>query len=147
VSPFELWSLTLHGAFAFAAIFIYGLLWGVHIPVRWLRGKRRVTGGLLAGVLGWLILGGYLLYYAGGEEFRAAVSVAHWIVGLAAPLGFLAHWLKRRGTLPAASATRDAATGPRSPRDVSAASYARDLIGRSAAVRLNRAEIARAGED
>jgi hypothetical protein len=119
VSPFELWSLTLHGLFAFAAIFVYGLLWGAHVPARWLRGKRRVSGGSLAGILGWLVGSGYLLYYAGGEEFRAAVSLAHWVVGLAAPLAFFAHWLKRRPT----------------------------LIGRPVAIRLHRAEMARAGED
>jgi hypothetical protein len=119
VSPFEVWSLTLHGAFAFAAIFIFGLLWAAHVPTGWSRRKRRVSGGSLAGILGWLIVSGYLLYYAAGEEFRAAVSLAHWVVGLAAPLVFFAHWLKRRRT----------------------------LIGRSVAFRLHRAEMGRAGED
>jgi hypothetical protein len=109
VSPFEVWSLTSHGAFAFAAIFIFGLLWGAHVPARWLPAQRRVSGGSLAGILGWLTVSGYFLYYAGGEEFRAAVSLAHWVVGLAAPLAFLAHGLKRRGTLPAASQMRAAA--------------------------------------
>jgi hypothetical protein len=101
VSPFEAWSLTSHGAFAFAAIFVFGMLWGAHVPARWSRARRRVSGGSLVGVLGWLIVSGYLLYYAGGEELRAAVSLAHWLVGLAAPLAFLAHRLKRRRALPA----------------------------------------------
>ena len=53
--------------------------------------------------VGQLIVSGYLLYYAGGEEFRSRVALARWIVGLAAPLGFFAYRLKRRSTLSAAA--------------------------------------------
>jgi hypothetical protein len=49
VSPFEAWSLTLHGAFAFAAIFVFGLLRGAYVPARWSRAQRRISGGWLAG--------------------------------------------------------------------------------------------------
>jgi hypothetical protein len=34
-SPLEPWSLTLHGAFGFAAIWIFGLLRDVHVQTRW----------------------------------------------------------------------------------------------------------------
>jgi hypothetical protein len=39
----------------------------------------------------WLVLSGYLLYYAGGDAFRAAVSLGHWTVGLIALLLLLLH--------------------------------------------------------
>ena len=114
-SPMEPCSVTLHGAFAFAAIWLFGLLWGAHLPAGWSCGWRRRSGGLLAGLWGWLIVSGYLLYYAGGEEFRTAVSLAHWITGLTAPAAFAAHRLKRR----AAAAVRSSASARRSlPRAV-----------------------------
>jgi hypothetical protein len=42
------------------------------------------------------VLTGYLLYYAGGDEFRAAVSLGHWTVGLAALIFLLLHRRIRR---------------------------------------------------
>lgn len=93
---FEPWWLKLHGAFAFAAIWMFGLLWGTHVAAGWSGRRRYLSGGLLAGLLLWLIVSGYLLYYAGGEATRSAVSLAHWLTGLAAPLGFVAHRLRRK---------------------------------------------------
>jgi hypothetical protein len=92
-NPLEPWWLKLHGAFAFAAIWIFGLLWGVHIVAGWYTGRRRGTGGLLAAVLGWLVVSGYLLYYLGDETLRPLVSLLHWSIGLALPAAFAAHRL------------------------------------------------------
>jgi hypothetical protein len=96
--PLEPWALKLHGAFAFATLFVCGLLWGIHIVNGWSTRLRRGTGGALLGVLAWLALSGYLLYYLGDEQLRAATSLLHWTIGLALPLAFLAHRLapKRR---------------------------------------------------
>jgi hypothetical protein len=95
VNPLEPWWLKLHGAFAFAGIWFFGLLWGAHIAARWPYGQRRRSGSLLAGLFLWLIVSGYLLYYAGGEATRPMISLAHWVVGLAAPLAFVGHRLRR----------------------------------------------------
>jgi hypothetical protein len=92
--PLEPWWLTLHGAFGFAAIWLLGLLWGVHVTAGWRTRRRRWSGALLAGVLVLLALSGYLLYYLGNERARAVVSVLHWAVGLACPGAFLAHRLR-----------------------------------------------------
>jgi hypothetical protein len=73
--PLEQWWLRAHGAFAF------GSLW-------------------LLGVYIWLVLTGYLLYYAGGDAFRAAVSVGHWTAGLAALFFLLLHRRIRRSAGP-----------------------------------------------
>ena len=94
--PAEPWWLTLHGAFAFAAIGMFGFLWGVHIVAGWSAGRRRRSGGLLAGALAWLMVSGYLLYYLGDEDLRAIVSVLHWSIGLASPIALIAHGLTRR---------------------------------------------------
>ncbi|MEJ2083700.1 MAG: hypothetical protein P8Y94_16425, partial [Acidobacteriota bacterium] len=37
----EPWLLTLHGAFAFAAVWVLGLLWGVHVTAAWPLSRRR----------------------------------------------------------------------------------------------------------
>ena len=154
-SPLEPWWLALHGAFAFTVIWIFGLLWGVHVPAGWSRGRRRPSGGVLAGLLGWLIVSGYLLYYAGGEEFRAGVSLAHWIIGLAAPIAFLAHRLNRHRRL-SATALPLATSKPALVSGVPArlrlvidrpAAYVSNLIRRSVSACPRGPEIAPAADD
>jgi hypothetical protein len=95
-NPLEPWWLRLHGAFAFAAIWMFGLLWGVHITKTWPHRRRRWSGGILAGVFVFLIVSGYLLYYLGDDALRPIVSVFHWGIGLACPIFFLFHRLNRR---------------------------------------------------
>lgn len=97
--PLETWWLKLHGAFGFAAIWIFGLLWGVHMSRAWPYLQRRWSGGVMTGVFSWLILSGYLLYYVGNEDVRSVVSVLHWGIGLASPicLGFHRLRLQKRG--------------------------------------------------
>jgi hypothetical protein len=87
-NPLEPWWLKLHGAFAFAAIWVFGLLWGVHVTAAWPHGRRRWSGAAMTGVLLLLMLSGYLLYYVGEETARSYVSIVHWTVGLACPLSF-----------------------------------------------------------
>jgi hypothetical protein len=93
----EPWWLKLHGAFAFLALWLGGLLWGVHIVRGWTSGRRRWTGSLLFAWLMALILSGYLLYYAGDDGPWGVVSPGHWIAGLALPVVYaIHHWMKRR---------------------------------------------------
>jgi hypothetical protein len=98
----EPWWLKLHGAFAFLALWTFGLLWGAHIVGAWRSGRRRVTGGLLFAVLTLLILTGYLRYYAGDDGLWGLTSPTHWIIGLALPVGYGLHrlfdlvWARRR---------------------------------------------------
>ena len=93
-NPLTPWWLRLHGAFGFAAIWIFGLLWGTHITVTWPRRRRRRSGGVLAGVFIFLIVSGYLLYYVGDDTARPIISVLHWGIGLVCPLFFFLHRLR-----------------------------------------------------
>jgi len=93
-NPLEPWWLKIHGAFAFAAVWMFGLLWGIHITKAWPNRRRRWSGGMLTGVFALLIVSGYLLYYVGDEKGRAVVSLLHWTVGLSCPLFFLWHRLR-----------------------------------------------------
>ena len=90
-NPLTHWWLAAHGLFAFASLWLFGLLWGQHIVGAWKSGRHRITGSLLFSLLVALIGSGYLLYYAGGDETRSIVSLLHWIVGLAIPLPFFVH--------------------------------------------------------
>jgi len=92
-SPLEPWSLKIHGAFAFLAVWIFGLMWGIHISKLWPLSLRRWSGAATGGVFAFLILSGYLLYYVGNDSARSIVSVLHWVIGLASPLVFFWHRL------------------------------------------------------
>jgi hypothetical protein len=94
--PLEQWWLRAHGAFAFASLWLLGFLSVAHVGGRWAWRRQRRSGLVLLGVYIWLVLTGYLLYYAGGDEFRAAVSLGHWTVGLAALIFLLLHRRIRR---------------------------------------------------
>lgn len=92
----EPWWLRLHGAFAFAALWTIGLLWGVHIARAWRTGDRRRTGLLL---LAWLAVQagtGYLLLYAGDDGVFGLLSPVHWVSGLALPAAYGLHRFLRR---------------------------------------------------
>jgi hypothetical protein len=94
--PLEPWWLKIHGAFGFAALWLFGLLWGVHVTKRWVAGRARWSGGAMVAILLCLTISGYLLYYSGDEDLRDTVSLIHWAIGLAAPLAFFIHYPWRR---------------------------------------------------
>jgi len=100
VNPLEPWCLKVHGAFAFAAVWFFGLLWGVHVTKLWPLSWRRWSGGAMAGIVALLTLTGYLLYYVGDDKVRSLVSVLHWAIGLVAPLFFAWHRIRFRRKVP-----------------------------------------------
>jgi hypothetical protein len=97
-SPYEAWWLKLHGAAAFLTLFTLGLLWGVHVLKGWASARRRGSGGALLALLLTLTLSGWLLYYAGNDDLRAAASLAHWIPGLLLPAFYIVHRLRAAQT-------------------------------------------------
>lgn len=92
--PLEPWSLALHGACAFAALWLGGLLWPTHIVPWWTGGKRRSSGIVLIVMAGVLIVSGYLLYYTGGDGARGWIELSHWMVGLLLAIALLVHALR-----------------------------------------------------
>lgn len=105
-NPIEPWMLKAHGAFAFAALWTGGLLWGMHIVGGWRSGRRRWSG-IAVSAAGALLIGtGWLLYYAGDEDLRAITSVAHWGIGLISPVAFLLHRFARKRSALRALAAR-----------------------------------------
>lgn len=92
----EPWWLRLHGLFAFASLWLIGLLSGLHIARAWASGRRRWSGSLLLAWLLALSVTGYLLLYAGDDGAWGLLSPGHWIAGLALPVIYAAHRLIRR---------------------------------------------------
>jgi hypothetical protein len=80
--PLEIWWLRLHGACAFAALWLGGLLWTAHVRPALARPGRRRSGLLLLGLLAILAATGYLLYYAGDDRWRDVARWLHWLVGV-----------------------------------------------------------------
>ncbi len=93
--PLEIWWLKTHGAFSFASLWMFGVLWSVHIVRGWNMRWRRWSGGTMVGVILFLTLTGYGLYYFEELALREWTSILHWAVGLAALVLFFIHWLSK----------------------------------------------------
>ena len=90
-SPLAPLAMQAHGAAAMVFLVLLGTLLQGHVRQAWNARRSRVTGGgMLAGVA-LLVASGYGLYYLGGEETRAAVSLLHWVVGLVLPAWLVWH--------------------------------------------------------
>ena len=94
-NPLETWWLRLHGAAAFASLWLLGLLWPIHLVPGW-KSRRRPSGVVLSVFIAVLVLSGYLLYYAGGDRVHEVVALVHWLVGLALAAPLLLHGLRGR---------------------------------------------------
>ncbi|MEO8630420.1 MAG: hypothetical protein ABI612_20325 [Betaproteobacteria bacterium] len=89
--PLEIWCLRLHGGAAMIVLIVLGSLLPIHIRRGWHQRKNIPAGVTLTTLAVVLIASGYALYYFGGEEARAAISAAHWLIGLTTPLVIVWH--------------------------------------------------------
>ena len=89
--PLEIWSIRLHGLFSVGILLCIGMLIEHHILTYFKRRKHLWTGLTLAITLGWLSISGYLIYYLVDDTWREYTSLAHWVIGLAVIVLFLAH--------------------------------------------------------
>ncbi|MEO7597598.1 MAG: hypothetical protein ABIV50_01610 [Opitutus sp.] len=83
--------MKIHGAAAMASIFLLGVILPLHIRRGWKSGRNRTTGSVMIGLCAVLILSGYALYYAGGEQARHASALLHDGLGLLLPTTLLWH--------------------------------------------------------
>lgn len=95
INPLEPWMLRLHGLALIPAALGFGGLFVVHVPKGWKDRRQRWIGLGLTALTGLLILTGYLLYYAWGDDFRSWVSLVHWAIGLGVPAIFVWHYISR----------------------------------------------------
>jgi hypothetical protein len=95
--PLEPWAMKLHGAGAMAALFVFGLLAGGHVPRGW-HGTRhpgsrrqRHIGVALCVLAALGVASGYALYYFTPEPARFWVGNLHAAGGGAMALALLWH--------------------------------------------------------
>jgi len=86
--------LKVHGAAAMASLVLLGMMLVEHVGAGW-RGERNKTSGIaILALVAVLVVTGYLLYYAGGEELRQAASLLHLVAGVVLPLVIVFHALR-----------------------------------------------------
>jgi hypothetical protein len=102
--PLQPWCLRVHGATAMLFLVILGSLLRGHVRGAWKLRRNRFTGAVLIAFNAALVLTGYGLYYAGGEELRPWISRIHWVAGLATPA--IIAWHIWRGKISAAKVNR-----------------------------------------
>jgi hypothetical protein len=83
--------MKVHGAAAMVVAMVFGSLWLDHVPAGWAQNTKRPSGVILIGVIGFLMLTGWGLYYVGNEALRNWVGLLHWVVGLSIPLIIILH--------------------------------------------------------
>jgi hypothetical protein len=90
-------SMRIHGGAAMLVLLLTGSAVALHAPGAWRERRNRASGVAAGAVLLSLALTGYLLYYLGDDAQRLAASMAHWTIGLAAPVFLVVHvWLGGR---------------------------------------------------
>lgn len=99
--PTEIWWLRLHAAFAFMALWTFGVIWSAHIVGGWHTRRQRWTGGTAFAVLLVLVASGYLIYYLTDDGWHDSMALVHWIVGLSLPAAMTWHIVLGRRRAPA----------------------------------------------
>jgi hypothetical protein len=88
--------LQIHGAAAMLVMLVLGSLMPQHVKWAWKSRMNRSTGGLMLSTQALLVVTGYALYYAGGEELRAFASQLHFLIGVCFPLLLAWHIVEGR---------------------------------------------------
>ncbi|GAB2786934.1 hypothetical protein [Dyella kyungheensis] len=94
--PLEIWWLRVHGAFAFATLWAFGMTWSAHIVGGWQTLRQRWSGGAGVGMLLVQILSGYLIYYLVDDAWHDKVALMHWMIGLTLPAVIATHIVRGR---------------------------------------------------
>jgi len=106
----RVWLLKLHGAAATLTLIVLGTLIPLHVRRGWRANLNRTSGLAMSALCILLIVTGYALYYAGGENLRTFASGAHIALGLALPVLLVWHIVRgrraRRARFKAGSAPR-----------------------------------------
>lgn len=86
--PLETWLMRVHGLAAFAGLFMFGVIAGVHIPRGWRMSARlrwanqRALGLIVTTLCGALALSAYAMFYLLPEDWHAPVGWGHAVLGL-----------------------------------------------------------------
>ncbi len=98
-NPWEPGLLRLHGWIAVATVFLLGWVTADHISDRWHRTRQRVSGYSLAAFALLLVISGYGLYYT-TDRLHDVAAIAHQVLGGAAVVFALLHWVRSGSSAP-----------------------------------------------
>jgi hypothetical protein len=91
--------LMVHGLAAMIVLILLGAMIPLHIQRWWRSGKNQISGAVMVGANGVLVVTAWGLYYAGSDLLRTVVADVHIAAGLALPALVIAHVaLGRRST-------------------------------------------------
>lgn len=99
-SPALPWLLMAHGVLAYAFLVAAAMLLPVHVRLGWNAARNRKSGLLLVSIAAVLAITGLGLYYLSAETLRSLSSTAHWVIGLALPIGLIVHVLRGKSGRP-----------------------------------------------
>lgn len=91
--------MKLHGAATMLFLFLLGAMLNTHIR-RAIRSRRNLaTGWIVIGLIVFLVISAYGLYYLSGETARLIWSTVHWILGVVFAAGIVLHIFFGRRTI------------------------------------------------
>jgi len=93
-NPWEAPVMRIHGWLAVLGVFLLGWIAGNHVLDRWTARRNRNSGLMLAGAAALIVVSGYALYYT-TDRLQSAAAVVHEVLGAAAILLGLLHWVRR----------------------------------------------------
>lgn len=109
--PAEPWMMKLHGAFTMIALVLLGTVLPTHVRKAWALRRNRLAGTALLAIFAVLTATGYALYYFAGEDTRAVISLTHWVIGVALPVGLTWHVIAGKARAVPKEATAPAIEG------------------------------------
>lgn len=90
--PWEPTVLWTHGVLSIALAYVFGWIMARHGSEAWRQHKRRVSGGLLTGVVAVLSISGFLLFFVTSDALQLQSARVHELIGVLVTLFAVEHW-------------------------------------------------------
>jgi hypothetical protein len=91
-NPWEPTVLWVHGVLSVAIAYLFGWVMARHSSEAWRQRKRRISGGLLTGVLAVLSISGFALFFVTDADWQTQSARIHEILGVAVTVFGIEHW-------------------------------------------------------
>jgi hypothetical protein len=90
--PWEPTAGWLHGVLAIATAFLFGWVLARHGSEGWQQRKRRISGGLMTGIVAALSITGFALFFVSDGDWQADATRVHEALGLLVTAFAVEHW-------------------------------------------------------
>lgn len=96
--PWQAPLVLVHGIIAVASMYLLGWISARHVTHSWRRGPRKISGGMLSGLLTVLVVSGFALFFVSDDQWQHIAALTHEVSGLALTPIAIQHWFLRQGT-------------------------------------------------